>query len=77
MTGRLRILVTGSAGFIGHHMVLALYKLGYEVTGLDIINNYYDPELKYSRLSCQGGATIPGQAIWYGRAPGSTSRGVE
>jgi UDP-glucuronate 4-epimerase len=54
MTGRLRILVTGSAGFIGHHMVLALYKLGYEVTGLDVINNYYDPELKYSRLLCQG-----------------------
>ncbi|MHC2993685.1 hypothetical protein OB13_19665, partial [Pontibacter sp. HJ8] len=54
MKSKRKVLVTGSAGFIGHHLVLALQKLHYEVVGLDVINAYYDPELKYSRLSCQG-----------------------
>jgi len=49
-----RVLVTGSAGFIGHHLVLALQQHHYEVVGLDSINDYYDPELKYGRLSEQG-----------------------
>lgn len=54
MRKKQRVLVTGSAGFIGHHLALALQELSYEVVGLDVINSYYDPELKYSRLSCQG-----------------------
>ena len=45
-----RILITGSAGFIGSHLVKALLVLGYEVIGLDNLNDYYDPELKYARL---------------------------
>ncbi|RDC62948.1 NAD-dependent epimerase/dehydratase family protein [Adhaeribacter pallidiroseus] len=49
-----RILVTGSAGFIGHHLLLALAKLPYLVYGLDSVNNYYDPELKTGRLKVQG-----------------------
>ncbi|MEQ8170230.1 MAG: NAD-dependent epimerase [Candidatus Eremiobacterota bacterium] len=45
-----KILVTGSAGFIGFHMSLRLLEDGYEVTGIDNINDYYDVNLKYARL---------------------------
>ena len=49
-----KILITGSAGFIGHHLLAALQNLNLEVVGLDSINNYYDPALKFSRLAEQG-----------------------
>ena len=45
-----RILVTGAAGFIGYHTVLALQQQGYEVFGLDNLNDYYDISLKRDRL---------------------------
>ena len=45
-----KILVTGSAGFIGFHLTKALLKKGFEVTGVDNLNNYYDPQLKIDRL---------------------------
>jgi UDP-glucuronate 4-epimerase len=48
--GNKNILVTGSAGFIGMHLVLRLIKEGYNVVGLDNINDYYETSLKYSRL---------------------------
>lgn len=44
------ILITGAAGFIGFHAVKKLVNAGHSVTGVDNINNYYDPELKYARL---------------------------
>lgn len=44
------ILITGSAGFIGFHVTLKLLEQGYEVTGLDNLNSYYDVQLKKSRL---------------------------
>ncbi|MBX0331884.1 NAD-dependent epimerase/dehydratase family protein [Pontibacter sp. HSC-14F20] len=54
MGKKTRILVTGSAGFIGHHVVMALQDAQFDVVGLDIINQYYDPALKYDRLKVQG-----------------------
>lgn len=44
------VLVTGAAGFIGHHLSKLLVKNGYEVIGIDNINDYYDPNLKLARL---------------------------
>ena len=43
------VLVTGAAGFIGHHVALALLDAGERVVGLDNLNHYYDPELKRAR----------------------------
>lgn len=46
----MRIFITGTAGFIGYHLTSRLAQEGYEILGLDNINDYYDIELKYSRL---------------------------
>ncbi len=46
-----KILVTGAAGFIGFHLSKQLLSLGYTVIGLDNLNDYYDVNLKESRLS--------------------------
>ena len=46
----MKILVTGTAGFIGYHLAKKLLERGVEVVGLDNINNYYDVTLKYARL---------------------------
>ena len=46
-----KILVTGCAGFIGMHLCEKLIELGYEVYGLDNLNDYYDVNLKIKRLS--------------------------
>lgn len=44
------VLVTGSAGFIGFHLSRKLCGLGYQVVGIDNINDYYDVSLKKDRL---------------------------
>jgi UDP-glucuronate 4-epimerase len=46
-----KILVTGTAGFIGYHLAKKLLELGHEVVGYDNINDYYDVNLKYARLN--------------------------
>ena len=46
----MKILVTGTAGFIGYHLCVKLLELGHEVIGYDNINDYYDVNLKYARL---------------------------
>lgn len=47
----MRILVTGTAGFIGFHVAKRLLEQGIEVFGVDNINDYYDPSLKHGRLA--------------------------
>ena len=46
----MKILVTGAAGFIGFHTSRVLLDKEHEVIGFDNINEYYDPDLKNSRL---------------------------
>lgn len=46
----MKILVTGTAGFIGFHLAKKLLERGDEVVGIDNINDYYDVNLKYARL---------------------------
>ena len=45
-----KILVTGTAGFVGFHLVKRLVERGYDVVGLDNVNAYYDVQLKLDRL---------------------------
>jgi len=47
----MKVLVTGSAGFIGSALSLRLLARGDEVVGVDNLNDYYDVELKKARLS--------------------------
>ena len=46
-----KVLVTGAAGFIGHHLSMALLKTGHSVIGLDNMNDYYSVSLKEERLA--------------------------
>src|SRR5574344_925915 len=62
----MKILVTGTAGFIGSHLATKLLERGDEVVGLDNINDYYDQNVKYGRLqrggiidSLEDGKNIP------------------
>ena len=47
----MKILVTGSAGFIGFHCSKKFLDDGFEVLGIDNMNDYYDPRLKDARLA--------------------------
>lgn len=53
----MKILVTGSAGFIGSALVIRLLARGDEVVGIDNHNTYYDPSLKEARLARQADHT--------------------
>ena len=50
MTNKQTVLITGAAGFIGFHLAKKLLAEGFEVVGLDNLNDYYDVNLKYDRL---------------------------
>jgi UDP-glucuronate 4-epimerase len=50
----MKVLVTGTAGFIGFYTALKLLEQGHKVVGLDSINDYYDVNLKYGRLKESG-----------------------
>ncbi len=50
----MKILITGTAGFIGSHLAKKLIERGDEVIGLDNINDYYDQRVKYGRLQRAG-----------------------
>ena len=50
----MKILVTGTAGFIGSHLVLKLLQRDDEIVGIDNINDYYDQRVKYGRLQRAG-----------------------
>mgnify|MGYP001815848045 FL=1 len=47
----MKVLITGSAGFIGSALSLQLLERGDEVIGIDNLNDYYDVELKKARLA--------------------------
>lgn len=47
---KIKVLITGAAGFIGYHLSRKLIDLGFDVIGLDNINEYYVTSLKYDRL---------------------------
>jgi UDP-glucuronate 4-epimerase len=61
----LKILVTGTAGFIGFHLVKALADKGFDIVGLDNMSDYYDVGLKFGRLSASG---ISEEDVQYNRA---------
>lgn len=46
----MKIMITGSAGFIGHALSLRLLERGDEIVGIDNLNDYYDVTLKQDRL---------------------------
>jgi UDP-glucuronate 4-epimerase len=50
----MKVLITGTAGFIGAHLAKRLLARGDEVVGLDSLNDYYDPRVKYGRLAWSG-----------------------
>jgi len=59
-----KILITGTAGFIGFHLVNRLAGENYNIVGIDNINDYYDVNLKYARLNETG---INKDKIEYGK----------
>ena len=58
----MHILITGTAGFIGYHLAEKLLQRGDTVVGLDCINDYYDPQVKYDRLKNHG--ILKEEVVW-------------
>ncbi len=71
----MKILITGSAGFVGFYVAKRLLDRGDTVVGIDNINDYYDVNLKYARLTEAG---IPQQSIdWHREAKSSKYPGYK
>ena len=49
--GENKLLITGAAGFIGFHLTKSLLNDGFEIYGIDNVNDYYDTSLKLSRIN--------------------------
>ena len=47
----MKIILTGAAGFIGFHLAKSLLDDGFEICGVDNLNDYYSPQLKKDRLN--------------------------
>lgn len=71
----MKILITGAAGFIGSRLACHLAQRGDEVVGIDNINTYYDPNLKYARLREFYGIEADGQWGMAGAIPETGSDG--
>src|SRR5690606_34057082 len=65
----MKILITGTAGFIGFHLAKKMLERGDEIIGLDSINDYYDIRVKYGRLEMTG---ISKEKIEYNKLVQST-----
>lgn len=68
----MHVLVTGAAGFIGAAVARRLLGLGYTVTGIDNLNDYYDVQLKRDRLAGlveHGGSAFRFHAIDFAEMP--------
>jgi UDP-glucuronate 4-epimerase len=64
MSANYKILITGTAGFIGFYLAKHLLANDYTIVGLDNINNYYDIRLKFARLAETG---IDQNEVEYGK----------
>ena len=66
----MKILITGTAGFIGFHAANRFLAEGWTVLGLDSVNDYYDINLKYNRLAATG---IRRELVHYNQITQSTT----
>ena len=60
----MQYLVTGAAGFIGFHVAQKLLQQGHDVLGVDVVNDYYDPRLKESRLAILDSLASSVEGTW-------------
>jgi UDP-glucuronate 4-epimerase len=68
-----KILITGVAGFVGFHLSQRLLKEGYQICGIDNLNDYYDTALKQARLSQLGVTTKSEPVAELVEAPADTA----
>ena len=47
----MKLIITGSAGFLGFSLCIKLLKNSHDIIGIDNHNNYYDPKLKEARFN--------------------------
>lgn len=60
----MKVLITGTAGFIGFHTAKRLIERGDDVVGFDVVNSYYDLALKEARLQALADCAKTAQGKW-------------